>query len=119
MAVKTIEEADRKARNIVHGWCAAATAVSWVPGSTLVLGMADMKMVNDVAKVYRVQSFSIEGVTAAIGGAVAGRGTSEAALVWFPVVGWGIKALIAGGVTKAVGEIVISYMRERSPLVAK
>ena len=37
-------------------------------------------------------------------------------LDFIPVVGWGVKSAVAAGVTKAVGEALISYFDDCSPL---
>jgi uncharacterized protein (DUF697 family) len=107
--------AEMQAREIVNKWTIVAGTFSWVPGSTLVLGAADIKMVNDVAVAFGVQGVAAESVFAAVGASMTGKGLVEA-LSFFPGPGWIAKGLIASGITKATGEAVISYFRARSPL---
>lgn len=90
--------------------------ISFVPGSSLALGAADIKMVNDVAKAFEVNTYSIEEITTAIAATIAGRIASDGILSFVPIVGWAVKAGVAGAVTKAAGEIVIDYFKKRSPL---
>jgi len=73
-------------------------------------------MVAKVAEIYHVHSYDTSALASAIGAALAGKAASEF-LSFIPVVGWIAKGAAAAGVTKAVGEIIIEYMRERSPLV--
>lgn len=107
--------AERQAREIVNKWTVVAGTFSWVPGSTLVLGAADIKMVNDVAVAFGVQGVAAESVFAAVGASMTGKGLVEV-LSFFPGPGWIAKGLIASGITKATGEAVISYFRALSPL---
>jgi hypothetical protein len=117
MGERTLAIADADAKKIVNQWVWVTGSVSWVPGSTFVLSGLDMKLYSDVAHAYQVTAYSVEGVIAAIAGGLTGRGFSEL-LSFAPPIGWIVKAGIAAGVTKAIGEIVIQYMRERSPLTA-
>lgn len=116
MAPRTLAQAEGEARSTVNKWVAGAAAISFVPGSSLVLGAADVKMVKDVAKAFEVIHYSVEEVITAIGATIAGRLASDGILSFVPVLGWAIKSVVAAGVTKAAGEIVIEYFRDRSPL---
>jgi uncharacterized protein (DUF697 family) len=113
MTTKT--EAEERARSIVNKWSAGAVAVSWVPGSALVLGAADYAMINAVAEAFQVKDFSMEQAIGVVAASATGLGLSEF-LSFVPVAGWIVKAGIAGSVTKAMGEAVIAYFRDRSPL---
>jgi uncharacterized protein (DUF697 family) len=113
MAV-TFEEATDNARSLVNKWTAGAAAVSWVPGSTLVLGFADYAMIRAVAEAYGVDTYDKEAVVGVITAASSGKLAVEL-LSFIPVFGWIAKAGIAAGITKAVGEAVINYFQERSP----
>lgn len=108
------DEAEEKARKIVNNWVAGAAAVSWVPGSTLVLGVADFAMIRAVAKAFGVQEFNMEAVVATIGAGAVGKVAVEG-LSFIPIFGWALKAAIAAGVTKGVGEATIKYFKDRSP----
>lgn len=108
-------DAELQAREIVNRWTLIAGGFSWVPGSTFVLGAADIKMVNDVAKAFDVYGVAAESVFAAVGASMAGKGLVEV-LSFIPGPGWIAKGIIATGITKATGEAVISYFRAKSPL---
>ena len=90
--------------------------MGFIPGATLLLAGADVKMVHDVAKAFDVKHYNIKERTAAIAATIAGKTASVALTVWFPVVGWAINADIAGSVTKAAGEIVIAHFKSKSEL---
>jgi uncharacterized protein (DUF697 family) len=89
--------------------------VGWIPASTVLLAGADIKLVNDLARIFQVQGVSAESVLAAVGASIVGQGASEF-LSAIPVAGWIIKGAVATGVTKSLGEAVIIYMRQRTPL---
>jgi uncharacterized protein (DUF697 family) len=110
-----LAQAEVRAREAVNRWMAGAAAVSWVPGSTLVIGAADFAMIRAVAKAFEVEEYDMEAVVGAVGASATGKLLAES-LSFIPVAGWIAKAAIAGGITKAMGEAVIAYMRERSPL---
>lgn len=113
---KTLQEAEQEARAIVNGWSVGAAAIGWIPGSMFALMGVDAKLTNDVAKAFQVTSYSIEEVTASVGAAVTGKVIAGEALSLFPGLGWIAKSGVAGAVTKGVGETLIRYFRERSPL---
>jgi uncharacterized protein (DUF697 family) len=115
MVMGTLAAAEDRAREVVNLWAAGAAAVGWIPGSTLFLAGGDVKLVNDIAAIFEVRGVSAESVIAAVGASVAGRGVSEF-LSLIPIAGWLVKSAVASGVTKALGEGVIRYMKERSPL---
>ncbi len=113
--VRSLEQAEAEARRIVNGWTAGAAAIGWVPGSMLMLAAADVKLVNDVAKAFGVQTYSIEEVTAAVGATITGKVVAGELLSFLPGLGWAIKSAVASGVTKAMGEAVLQYFKGRSP----
>ena len=112
---KTIKEADALAKPLVKRWVILAVGVSWVPGSTFVLGGVDLKIFSDLAKIYRIPNFNVDAMMAAIGGSLVGRGTAEAA-AWAFGVGWLTNPFIAGGITKKLSDLIMNYMRDKSPL---
>lgn len=113
----SLKEADVIAQKLVKRWVAATASVSWVPGSTFVLMGMDYRIYKDIATAYGVETFDIDAVKTSILATIAGRGASEA-LSFVVGVGWVVKAGVAAGITGIVGEVVISFMRERSPLKA-
>lgn len=112
---KSKQEAEVQAREIVDKWAVGATAMSWIPGSSFVLGIADFAMVRSVAHAFEVKDFNEEAVFASVGAGATGRTLAEL-LSFIPGPGWIAKAVIAGGITKGLGEGVIAYMKDRSPL---
>jgi uncharacterized protein (DUF697 family) len=113
--MKTLRQAEQEAKDIVNKWAAGATAVSWVPFSSIVLTGADVMMVARVAAAFEVEGYSVEKATATAAASTGGRWLAEACS-FVPGPGWFVKAIIAGGVTKAMGEAVIAYFRKESPL---
>ena len=111
----SLYEAEEHARNIVNAWAVGATAIGWVPGSMLALMGVDVKLVNDVAKAFGVETYSVEEISTAIGAGVTGKVIAGETLSLFPGLGWVAKSLVAGGVTKGIGEVIIKYMKARSP----
>jgi hypothetical protein len=115
MDVRTQREAEDKARALVNKWALAAGAVSWVPGSSFALGAADYAMIRAVAQTFNVTSYSAEAVVGIMAAAGTGKFALET-LSFIPVAGWAVKAALSGGIMKGMGEAVIKYFRERSPL---
>lgn len=111
----TLAEAEKKARQRVNAWTAGATAIGWVPGSMFVLAAGDVKLCREVAECFGVEHWSAESVTAAIGASVTGKVIAGEALSLIPGFGWAVKSVVAGGITKSVGEAIIKYFRSQSP----
>ncbi len=117
--MKTKGQAEADARKIVDNWAAGALLTGWIPGSSLFLTGADMVMLRQVADTFNVNSFDEKSafatIGAAAGSAVAGSAISE--IVGFvPVVGWAIKSTMMGAKAKVLGEAIINYFRDLSPL---
>ena len=113
--MKTLSQAETEAREIVNKWAAGATAVSWVPFSSIVLSGADVVMVAKVASAFQVEGYNVEKVIATAAAGTAGRWLAEG-LSFIPGPGWIAKAIIAGSITKGMGEAVIVYFRGESAL---
>lgn len=111
----TLAEAERKARNRVHAWTTGAAMIGWVPGSMFALAGADIELCREVAECFGVKHWSAESVSAAIGASITGKIVAGEALSLIPGFGWAIKSVVAGGITKAVGEAIIAYFKSRSP----
>lgn len=111
----SLAEAERRARRRVHAWTIGAVAVGWVPGSMLALAAGDVKLCREVAACFGVEHWSAESVSAAIGASIAGKVVAGEALSLIPVFGWAVKSVVAGGITKAVGEAIIAYFKTQSP----
>jgi uncharacterized protein (DUF697 family) len=113
--LKTLQQAEREAKEIVRKWSTGVMAVSWVPFSSIVLTGADVMMVARVAAAFEVEGYSLEKATATAAASTGGRWLAEACS-FVPGPGWIVKAIIAGGVTKAMGEAVIAYFCNESRL---
>jgi hypothetical protein len=117
--MKTLEEAERQARGIVNKWTATQALTGWVPGSSLVFTGADLLMINQVAEAFEVKSFDPKSVAASVGGvigsSIAGTVIREGVGV-IPIFGWAVKSGMMGMKAKAIGEAVIVYFRDVSPL---
>ena len=111
----SLAEAEQKARGRVNAWTAGAVAVGWVPGSMFALAAGDVAICREVAACFGVEHWSAESVSAAIGASVTGKIVAGEALSLIPVFGWAVKSVVAGAITKAVGEAIIQYFRSQSP----
>lgn len=112
---KSMAEADRMARDCVNSHMWSSGIIGFVPGSTIVLTPKQWKMVSKIAEIYEVHSYDTSALVAALGSALAGKAASET-LSLIPVIGWIAKGAVAAGITKACGEVIIEYMRDRSSI---
>jgi hypothetical protein len=117
--MKTKYQAEQEARDIVDNWTAGALLTGWIPGSALFLAGADLIMVRQVADAFGVGAFDSDALGAVIAGGTAG-GVAGAVIAegvgWIPLVGWGVKSVMMSAKAKVIGEIVIDYFRDLSPL---
>lgn len=116
---KTLQDADREARQLVDNWTTGAALTGWIPGSSFFLTAADTAMIHQVASAYGVSAFDMQNVQSVLGGAVASAiagGVISEVVGLIPVVGWAIKSAAMAAKAKVIGEEVIKYFRERSTL---
>jgi hypothetical protein len=116
---KTLQDADREARQLVDNWTTGAALTGWIPGSSFFLTAADTAMIHQVASAYEISAFDLENVQSILGGAVASAvagGVITEVVGLIPVVGWAIKSAAMAAKAKVIGEEVIKYFRERSAL---
>ena len=116
---KTLQDADREARQLVDNWTTGAALTGWIPGSVFFLTAADTAMIHQVASAYEVSAFDMEHVQSILGGAVASAiagGVISEVVGFIPVVGWAIKSAAMAAKAKVIGEEVIKYFRDRSDL---
>lgn len=111
----TLSLAEAKARDIVNGYAASAAGIGWVPGSCVFLTPMQGKMVADIAHCFGVHSYDAQMVLTVVGTNLTGHVAADGLLSMLPGIGWAIKAGVAASITKAAGEIIIDYFRERSP----
>lgn len=117
--MKTKAEAEREANRIVENWVAGAALTGWIPGSAIFLTGADALMIRRIADVFGVGVFDMSAVKAHLSGLAASAiGGAIAAEVfgWIPVIGWAAKSGAMSVKAKLIGEAVIEYFRDKSPL---
>ncbi len=116
---KTLQDADRVARQLVANWTTGAALTGWIPGSAFFLTAADTAMIHQVASAYEVSAFDMDHLTGTLGGvvgsAIAGGVIAEVVGV-IPLVGWAVKSAAMAAKAKVIGDAVISYFRERADL---
>jgi uncharacterized protein (DUF697 family) len=112
--VKTLIQAEEEARKIVNDRVAWAAGTGWIPGSTIVLAGMDVEMAQQISNTFGLPDSFVEPALAAVAASTIGKGASEL-LHFIPFIGIVIKAGVAGTVTKATGEGLISYFKNQSP----
>ena len=116
---KTLQDADREARQLVANWTTGAALTGWIPGSAFFLTAADTAMIHQVASAYEVSAFDMDHLSGTLGGvvgsAIAGGVIAEVVGV-IPLVGWAVKSAGMAAKAKVIGDAVISYFRERADL---
>ncbi len=116
---KTLQDADREARQLVANWTTGAALTGWIPGSAFFLTAADTAMIHQVASAYEVSAFDMDHLSGTLGGvvgsAIAGGVIAEVVGV-IPLVGWAVKSAAMAAKAKVIGDAVIGYFRERSDL---
>ena len=116
---KTLQDADREARQWVANWTTGAALTGWIPGSAFFLTAADTAMIHQVASAYEVNAFDMDSLLSTLGGAVASAiagGIITEAVGLIPVVGWAVKSAAMAAKAKVIGDEVIRYFRPRSTL---
>ena len=116
---KTLQDADREARQLVANWTTGAALTGWIPGSAFFLTAADTAMIHQVASAYEVSAFDMDHLSGTLGGvvgsAIAGGVIAEVVGI-IPLVGWAVKSAGMAAKAKVIGDAVIGYFRERSSL---
>lgn len=120
MAAYNKRQAKEEARSAINKWAIGFAAVAWIPGSHYVMTGGDLTMVIQVGSIYGVDLDRTEAaaIFTTIAAPLIGSKVAHSLLDFVPVVGWGIKSAVAAGVTKAVGEALISYFHDCSMLPA-
>jgi uncharacterized protein (DUF697 family) len=120
MAAYNKQQAKQEARLAINKWALGFAAVAWIPGSHYVMTGGDVTMVIQVGSIYGVDldRTSAAAVFATIAAPLIGSKVAHSVLDFVPVVGWGIKSAVAAGVTKLVGEALITYFHDCSTLPA-
>ena len=112
-------EAEGKARAIVNTWVTGTALTGWLPGSSLVLGAGDMVMIRQVAEAFGIGVLDEDAVRAhfaGVYGSILGSMAAAEVAGLVPIFGWVAKSAMMAGKAKLIGDTVIDYFRERSPL---
>ncbi len=115
---------EKKARLWVNGYVVAGTAIvvaAVFPGSTsAALVTMEGHMCYQIGKIYRGDEYSFAEAVAAAGviglASVAAKLAVLEALNFVPFAGWAVKAPVAAGVIKLLGEAIISFYEEQEGL---
>ena len=112
----SLADAEKKARNCVNAWAAAAAASHFIPGSSMaVLVAGNVKLHKDIAQCFGVDEWSTESLSAAVAASISTKMIAREALSFIPILGGAIKAVGAGAIAKAAGDVVVTYFKSRSP----
>lgn len=107
----------QKARVWVDGYAIAGAALviaAVVPGATsAALIVIEGTMCYQIGKIYKGDEYTMGEAVATAGvvglAAVVGKIAALEALNLLPIAGWAVKAPVAGGVIKALGEAIIMH----------
>jgi hypothetical protein len=103
----------------VDRWATGTLLTGWIPGASFVLGGADILMIRQVGEAFGIPAFDEDAVKAHLGGVLAsfaGAAVGEGVAMMVPVIGWAAKSYALHVKAKALGNAVIDYFRQRSPL---
>jgi len=118
MTCSTKREAREKAKKIVNGWALGLAATAWIPGSHYVMAAGDYALVEQLGSVFDVSVNKTEAaqIFTLIAVPLVGSKVAHSILDFIPVLGWGVKSVVAAGATKAAGEALIKYFYNCSKL---
>ncbi len=118
MAAYSKSEARSQARSRINQWAAGFAAVAWIPGAHYAMTAGDVTMVMQVGSIFDVHLDKIAAgqIFATVAAPLFGSKIAHSILDFVPVVGWAAKSVVAAGVTKSVGEALIGYFNDCSPL---
>jgi uncharacterized protein (DUF697 family) len=112
-------EAREQARKAVNKWAMGLAATAWVPGSHYVMAAGDITFVIQIGSIYKVDldRTSAGALFTTVAAPLIGSKVAHTVLDFVPL-GSVIKSVVAGVVTKSVGEAMIQYFEDCSPLPA-
>lgn len=116
---RTKSEARSQADKIVDRWVTGTFLTGWIPGSTVFSAAGDTIMIRQVADCFGVPVLDMNSVKSQLGGLIAstvGGMVAAETMGVVPVIGWAAKSVILSGKAFAIGQTVIDYFEERSPL---
>jgi uncharacterized protein (DUF697 family) len=109
-------EAEREAKEIVNGYALVAVSTGWIPHACLVLTPMQINMCHDIASCLFVEDYVVETVLGTVLASISGHLLADTVLTYIPILGWGVKTIVAGSVTTLLGEALINHFKECSPL---
>lgn len=120
MAATTKRDAETQARSIINKWAVGFASLAWIPGSHYVMSAGDLAMVVQVGSVFNVDldRTNAAAVFATVAAPLIGSKIAHSVLDFIPILGWAAKSAVALSVTKVVGEALIKYFLDCSPLPA-
>jgi uncharacterized protein (DUF697 family) len=115
VVVRTKLMAAQESSELVDSAALSGALLSWMPGSTVILSANELRLIGQIADKFGVRNWGAEGIAADVA-ALAGRRLAAEFGGLIPIAGWIVKAMVAPGITWALGEATIRYMWARSPL---
>jgi uncharacterized protein (DUF697 family) len=110
-----------KARRLIHKYAAFGTAWAVIPipvATSAGLTALETHMIYWVARIYGDTPSHTDTMMIAAGLELASVGLKTVAVEaanFVPVIGWGVKGAIAGGVIEAIGEALIRHFEGKYP----
>lgn len=109
------EIAKENALEVINSWSKSRTISALLPGTTYTVATHEIKLVQSIASIYKIELsreelgklmslIAVQMETSKIVGSV---------LDFIPIVGWFAKSSISMGATKGVGEFLISYFEDK------
>jgi uncharacterized protein (DUF697 family) len=111
-------EAEEQARSVVNKWATGFASIAWIPFSHYAMTAGDVTMIIQVGSIYAVDldRTAAASVFTTVAAPLVGSKIAHSILDFVPVFGWIAKSAVALAVTKGVGESLIHYFRDCSPL---
>jgi uncharacterized protein (DUF697 family) len=118
MAAPNKQQAKQNAKKIINRWSIGFASVAWIPGSHYVMAAGDLALVMQVGSVYGVELDRTAAATVftSVAAPLIGSFVANSILDFIPILGWAAKSGVSYGVTRAVGEALIGYFNDCSPL---
>jgi uncharacterized protein (DUF697 family) len=118
MAAENRRQAEQIARAAINKWAIGCASVAWIPGSHWVMTAGDVTMVVQVGSIYAVPMDKTQAgaLFATVAAPLVGSKVAHTILDFIPIIGWAAKSAVAAVVTKVVGEALIKYFHDCSPL---
>ncbi|GAB4025622.1 hypothetical protein [Spirosoma koreense] len=118
MPARNKREAETLASSAINKWAIGFASVAWIPGSHYAMGAGDLAMVVQVGSIYNVDldRTAAGSVFTSVAAPLIGSKVAHSILDFLPGIGWAAKSAVALGTTKFVGQALIHYFKDCSPL---